>query len=224
MRTLNIDKHILNRRRSSRQELVRTLKAKGIKDEQVLAAIYYLPRELFVLPAMESRAYEDTALPIDKQQTISQPYTVAYMTELLDVKEGDKILEIGTGSGYQAALLYLLGADVYSVERIPELYENCKVILSQLGAKVNLRLGDGSLGWNEKAPFDSIIVTAAAPEIPNKLILQLKTGGKMVVPVGDRHSQDMFRIIRQDEEHYVSEQFEKFTFVPLIGANGWANK
>ena len=224
MRTLNIDKHILNRRRSSREELVKVLKSKGIKDEKVLSAIYSLPRELFVIPSLENRAYEDTALPIEKQQTISQPFTVAYMTELLEVKEGDKVLEIGTGSGYQAALLYLLGANVYSVERIPELYENCKVVLSSLGAEVNLRLGDGSLGWSEKAPFDSIIVTAAAPDIPNKLILQLKIGGKMVVPVGDKHTQDMIRIIREDEEHYSSEQFEKFTFVPLIGKNGWDSK
>jgi len=223
MRTLNIDKFVLNSKRSSREELVKTLHRKGIKDEKVLAAIQYLPRELFVLPSLESRAYEDTALPIDEQQTISQPYTVAYMTELLNVQEGDKILEIGTGSGYQSALLYLLGANVYSIERISALYEQCKALFYSLDMNVKLRLGDGSLGWTEKAPFDSIIVTAGAPELPNKLISQLKIGGRLVVPVGVKHNQDMHLVIRQDEEHYSVEQFDKFTFVPLIGKNGWSN-
>jgi len=218
---INIDSHKLSRMRTARESLVKTIRGKGIKDERVLEAVRFLPRELFISNSLLHRAYEDTALPIEDNQTISQPYTVAYMTELLQVNEGDKILEIGTGSGYQSTLLYLLGANVYSVERIRSLYDNCKAMFAELGVKANLRIGDGSLGWSEKAPFDSIIITAAAPEIPTKLILQLKIGGRMVVPVGDKRYQDMYLVTRFDEEQYNSEKLDSFKFVPLIGRNGW---
>jgi len=143
------------------------------------------------------------------------------MTELLNVQEGDKILEIGTGSGYQAALLFLMGAKVYSVERIENLYRSCKSLFKKLGIDVKLRLGDGTLGWPEYKPYDGIIVTAAAPQLPNKLILQLKPGGRMVIPIGGKSVQDMYLVSRQDEEHYTSEKLDKFKFVPLIGRNGW---
>ena len=221
MRHLNIDNFTLNKMRSNRESLVKTLEQKNIKDKNVLDAIRYLPRELFVIQTFYERAYEDTALPIDEGQTISQPYTVAYMTELLNIREGDKILEIGTGSGYQAALLYLLGADVYSVERISELYKNVKNIFKQLGVNIHLRLGDGSLGWSEYAPYDSIIVTAAAPEIPNKIVAQLKIGGRLVIPIGNKISQDMFLIERVDDEHFTEKKLDKFKFVPLIGRQAW---
>jgi protein-L-isoaspartate(D-aspartate) O-methyltransferase len=224
MRNLNIDNFTFNQMRNQREELIASLHRKGIKDEKVLTAMLYLPREIFVLPSLSNRAYENSALPIKDKQTISQPYTVAYMTEFLNVHEGDKILEIGTGSGYQAVLLYLLGASVFSVERIRNLYEYCRSLFSELGAAVNSKFGDGSLGWSSNAPYDSIIVTAAAPEIPNKLILQLKVGGKMIIPIGDKNVQDMYVIVREDEEHYSSEQLDKFKFVPLIGKNGWENQ
>jgi len=207
--------------RASREALVKAIKEKGIKDEAVLNAIGFLPRELFISNTLLNRAYEDSALPIEDNQTISQPYTVAYMTELLEIKQGDRILEIGTGSGYQAAILFLLGADVFSVERIPSLYNNCKQLFAMMNISVALRLGDGSLGWSDKSPFDSIIVTAAAPEIPTRLIMQLKQDGKMVVPVGDKKSQDMYLVTRYDEDHYNAEKLDAFKFVPLIGINGW---
>ena len=221
MRTLNIDNSIINQRRSEREFLIDSLKAKGINDDNVLEVMRYLPRELFVIPSFYERAYEDSALPIDARQTISQPYTVAYMSELLNISSGDRVLEIGTGSGYQAAILYLLGASVYSVERIQSLYEQCKGLFAKLNANINLRYADGSLGWSSSAPYDSIIVTAATPEVPNTLIMQLKIGGKMVVPIGDKRSQDMFLIVREDEKNYSSKQLDKFKFVPLIGKNGW---
>ncbi len=223
MRTLNIDNFAFNQMRTQREALIASLRQKGIKNENVLSAMNYLPRELFVLPTFINRAYEDSALPIEDKQTISQPYTVAYMTELLDINEGERVLEIGTGSGYQAALLYLLGASVYSVERVQNLYEHCRSLFSQLGATINLKFGDGSLGWSSNAPYDSIIITAAAPNVPNKLIMQLKIGGKMILPIGGKNAQDMFVIIREDEEHYSSQQLDKFKFVPLIGKNGWEN-
>ena len=221
MRKINIDRFVFNQKRHEREDLVRSLRRKGIKDERVLKAMAFLPRELFVLPSLTNRAYEDNALPIEEKQTISQPFTVAYMTELLNAQEGDKILEIGTGSGYQAALLYLMGAKVYSVERIENLYRSCKSLFKKLGIDVKLRLGDGTLGWPDYKPYDGIIVTAAAPQLPNKLILQLKPGGRMVIPIGGKSVQDMYLVSRQDEEHYTSEKLDKFKFVPLIGRNGW---
>jgi len=216
----NADKH--NRKFvSRRKELVDNLKIKGIENETVLQAFNRVPRHLFIDTALENRAYEDNALPIGMGQTISQPYTVAAQTELLEVKKGNKVLEIGTGSGYQAAILCELGAKVYSVERHQELYERAREILKKLGYKVQLKLGDGTKGWSAYAPYDGIVVTAGAPIVPDDLINQLAVGGRLVIPVGSEQSQKMTRITRKSESSYKEEQFRNFKFVPLIGEKGW---
>jgi protein-L-isoaspartate(D-aspartate) O-methyltransferase len=207
--------------REKRQLLVKSLRNKGITDDELLAVMEELPRELFVDPPFINRAYDDTALPIKCMQTISQPYTVAYMTELLCVKPSHKVLEIGTGSGYQAAILYLLGAKVYTIERIPELLNNANDIFEQMGFKINCFLGDGSIGLSKYAPFDSIIVTAAAPSIPNRLIEQLKIGGRLVIPIGSKSYQTMNLIIKHTDNNYQLIEKDTFKFVPLIGDNGW---
>ncbi len=204
-----------------RAQLVKHIEEKGIKDRNVLQAVNSIPRHIFVDTAFENRAYEDSALPIGNGQTISQPYTVAAQTELLEVKKGDKILEIGTGSGYQAAILCHMGAEVYSVERHEKLYLNAKEILQELGYRPHLKLGDGTLGWSAYAPYDGIVVTAGAPVVPEDLKQQLKIGGKLVVPVGDQKSQMMFRITRVSEEEFNEERLSYFKFVPLIGEKGW---
>jgi protein-L-isoaspartate(D-aspartate) O-methyltransferase len=203
-----------------KRNLVEGLWSKGIKDENILKAIYDIPREKFISSALRKFAYDDNALPIECAQTISQPFTVAYMTATLEVKPGDKILEIGTGSGYQAAILSRLGAEVYSVERIEKLHQNAVLLLNELGFKVNLKLDDGTLGWEENAPFDKIIVTAGAPDIPHHLVDQLKVGGKLVIPVGDHESQRLLVITRTDEG-IEKKYYDNFKFVPLIGAEGW---
>lgn len=203
-----------------KRKLVEGLWSKGIKDENVLKAIYDIPREKFISDALRKFAYDDNALPIECAQTISQPFTVAYMTQVLDIKPGDKILEIGTGSGYQAAVLCKLGALVYSVERIEKLYENASVLLPELGFKVNLKLDDGTLGWEENAPFDKIIVTAGAPDIPHYLVEQLNVGGKLVIPVGDQQTQKLIELTRT-ESGVEKKFYDYFKFVPLIGAEGW---
>jgi len=202
-------------------KLVKTIEEKGIKDQKVLQAVQSVPRHIFVDTAFENRAYEDSALPIGNGQTISQPYTVAAQTELLEVEKGDKILEIGTGSGYQAAILCQMGAEVYSVERHEKLYLNAKEILQELGYRPHLKLGDGTLGWSAYAPYDGIVVTAGAPVVPEDLKQQLKVGGKLVVPVGDQKSQVMIRITRTDEDEFKEERLSRFKFVPLIGEKGW---
>lgn len=204
-----------------RDELAKVLSSKGIKDENVLRAIRSIPRHTFVDSALWIRAYEDIALPIGLQQTISQPYTVARQTELLEVKRGQKILEIGTGSGYQCAVLCELGADVYSIERHDELYQRSRDHLRELGYRPTLKCDDGTLGWNAYAPFDGIIVTAGAPVIPQELIRQLKIGGRLVIPIGDSNTQQMHLIIRVNENEYDEQVFEGFKFVPLIGRDGW---
>ncbi len=209
------------RYQKQREELVKTLTDKGIKDETILRAIRAIPRHTFVDSALWIRAYEDTALPIGLQQTISQPYTVARQTELLEVKKGQKILEIGTGSGYQCAVLCELGASVYSIERHFELYERSREHLRELGYKPTLKCDDGTLGWNAYAPFDGIVVTAGAPVIPQELIRQLVIGGRLVIPVGDAVSQKMHLIIRVSENEYDEQIHEGFKFVPLIGRDGW---
>ncbi len=180
-----------------------------------------VPRHLFVDTALEERAYEDTALPIGKGQTISQPYTVAAQSELLGAGPGNKVLEIGTGSGYQAAVLCEMGADVYSVERHEELYLKARSILRRLGYRVRIKLGDGSLGWSAYSPYDGIVVTAGAPVVPQELIRQLRIGGRLVVPVGDQEKQMMIRITHISEDAYEEEHFSSFKFVPLIGEKGW---
>lgn len=204
-----------------RNALTDKLKEKGIKDQNVLEAIRSVPRHEFVDTALENRAYEDTALPIGAGQTISQPYTVAAQTELLEVKKGEKILEIGTGSGYQAAILSYLGANVYSVERQEKLYHAAKKILSDLGYRPELKLGDGTLGWSAYAPYDGIVVTAGAPVVPEDLVEQLNIGGRLIVPVGNQKSQVMVRITRVSENEYDEERLQHFKFVPLIGEKGW---
>lgn len=203
-----------------KRKLVEGLWGKGIKDESVLKAIYDIPREKFISDALRKFAYDDNALPIECAQTISQPFTVAYMTQVLAIKPGDKILEIGTGSGYQAAVLCKLGAEVYSVERIEKLYENASGLLRQLGYNVHLKLDDGTLGWEENAPYDKIIVTAGAPDIPHHLVEQLNIGGKLVIPVGDQQTQRLLEITRT-EKGVEKKFYEHFKFVPLIGAEGW---
>lgn len=206
-----------------RRRLVETLRTKGISDERVLEVFGRVPRHLFIDTALEDRAYEDTALPIGKRQTISQPYTVARQTELLEVMPGDRVLEIGTGSGYQAAILHELGAEVYSIERHEELYERARTTLRELGYKVNLKLGDGTLGWSAYAPYDGIVVTAGAPEVPEVLLGQLQVNGRLVVPVGDSRKQEMVRVRKAREEEFREERFSHFKFVPLIGKKGWSD-
>ncbi len=217
-----LDKKRIHRKFSSRRKkLTEHIRNKGIKDPKVLQAIEQVPRHIFVDTALENHAYEDSALPIGSGQTISQPYTVAVQTELLEVKKGDKILEIGTGSGYQAAILCHMGADVYSVERHEPLYLNARQKLQELGYRPRLKCGDGTLGWSAYAPYDGIIVTAGAPIVPEDLIQQLSVGGKLIVPVGDQEVQTMIRITRVSEDAYEEEQLKEFKFVPLIGEKGW---
>ncbi|MBP3192954.1 protein-L-isoaspartate(D-aspartate) O-methyltransferase [Natronogracilivirgula saccharolytica] len=204
-----------------RMALVEELESKGIRDKRVLAAFENVARHKFVDSALAHRAYEDTALPIEMGQTISQPFTVAKQTELMEVSEGDKVLEIGTGSGYQAAILCELGAKVYSVERHQMLYNRSREILEELGYRPNLKCGDGTMGWSAYAPYMSIVVTAGAPVIPESLKSQLDTCGRLVVPVGDEEKQAMYRITRHADGHFEEEKFSIFKFVPLIGKQGW---
>ena len=203
-----------------KRELVRTLQQKGVLDEALLNAFFNVPRERFISEALRKFAYSDNALPIDCQQTISQPFTVAYMTHALEVKPGDRILEIGTGSGYQSAILCELGAEVYTVERIDKLYESAGELLTELDYKVHMKLDDGTHGWIEYAPYDKIIVTAGAPEVPHSLLDQLKIDGRMVIPVGSRQHQKLF-VITRTEDGFDYKVFENFKFVPLIGDEGW---
>lgn len=204
-----------------RGRLVETLAEKGIKDQRVLEAFNVVPRHVFVDTALQDRAYKDTALPIGKEQTISQPYTVARQTELLEAKPGEKVLEIGTGSGYQAAILCELGAEVYTIERHKKLYEKARATLRELGYSVRCKLGDGTLGWSAYAPYDAIVVTAGAPVVPEDLVDQLALNGRLVVPVGDDRRQEMVRVIKIREDEFEEERFSDFKFVPLIGEKGW---
>ncbi len=210
------------RHKGLRKKLIDQLREKGIRDEKVLDAMVSVPRHLFFDSAFMERAYEDKAFPIAAGQTISQPYTVAYQTELLKIKTRDKVLEIGTGSGYQSAVLYKMGAKVYSIERQRELYKSATALLHELGyTGIQTFYGDGFEGLPTFAPFDKIIITAGASEIPEKLLQQLKPGGIMVIPYG-ASSQKMMRITRKDEKHFDSEEFGDFTFVPLL--HGKANE
>jgi protein-L-isoaspartate(D-aspartate) O-methyltransferase len=204
-----------------RQSLIEILRSRGILDEHVLAAMNSIPRELFVPPAMMGRAYEDSALPIDNRQTISQPYTVALMTQELHVRRGMKVLEIGTGSGYQAAVLAQLGAHVVSIERHPLLSQKARTVLQQLGYAVTCRVGDGTIGYRDGEPYDGIIVTAGAPDVPEPLARQLAIGGVLVVPVGPRDQQVLYRVTRTGPETWKAEERGPCKFVPLIGRSGW---
>lgn len=212
--------------RRERQRLVDSLRRKGIDHERTLAAIGQVPRHMFVDEALRRRAYNDEALPIGKNQTISQPYTVAYQTALLDPRPNDRVLEVGTGSGYQAAVLCELGARVFSIERHKPLLERANSKLKELGYRVVTKVGDGSRGWPAFAPFDGIIVTAGAREIPGPLLEQLRIpdddhrGGRLVIPVGSREAQTMYRITRTGPDAYDTEEETEFRFVPLIRGEG----
>ena len=198
------------------------LVARGIKDQRVIDAMLRVPRHLFVAEAMAAQAYSDSPLPIGEKQTISQPYMVALMSELLRLAGGEKVLEIGTGSGYQAAILSTLGARVYTVERHRPLALQARRVLDGLGMlNVNLKIGDGSDGWPEEAPFDAIMVTAGAPEIPQNLLSQLATGGRLVIPVGSQHEQILKRVTRT-ADGYQYEQSVGCRFVRLVGKSGWS--
>jgi protein-L-isoaspartate(D-aspartate) O-methyltransferase len=206
--------------RGLRNKLVKKLAEKGIKDTRVLDAISRVPRHVFFENALLDHAYQDKAFPIGEGQTISQPFTVAFQTEKLEIRPGDKVLEIGTGSGYQACVLLELNAKVYTIEYNRVLYEKTRDFLPFLGYKPYFFFGDGSKGLPAKAPFDKIIVTAGAPVVPDALTNQLNEGGILVIPVGDREKQVMLRI-RKVKGRLYKEEFENFAFVPLLGESGW---
>ncbi len=207
----------LARRRMVQEQLI----PRGITDRRVLEALAKVPRHLFVPEALWHQAYSDRPLPIGYGQTISQPYIVALMTEALELQGDERVLEVGTGSGYQAAILAELAKQVYSVERMPELARRARRILDRLGyGNVLIRVGDGSKGWPERAPFDAIIVTAGAPKVPKALLQQLKVGGRMVIPVGDEHSQELLKIVRL-KDGFQQEELGGCRFVKLIGEEGW---
>ena len=210
--------------RTEREELVNKLIHKGIKDENVLKAVGEVERHKFLPEAIKQHAYKDVALPIGYGQTISQPYTVAYMTQALNLKPGLKVLEIGTGSGYQAAILFKMGMDVYSIERNFEIYQNTQKLFDGLSIRVHTKCGDGTIGWEEFAPYDGIIVTAGSPSIPPSLKKQLVIGGRMVIPVGSRSSQILQIVIKADEDTFEIKSVPEFAFVPLIGREGWDEK
>lgn len=207
-----------------RKQLVLGIAKKGIRDKEVLNAINKIPRHFFFDKIFDSHAYEDKAFPIDAGQTISQPYTVAFQTQLLQVKPGDKILEIGTGSGYQACVLDEMGADVYTIEYQKKLYQKAIRFLPKLGYQPHMYQGDGSKGLPRFAPYDGIIVTAGAPTVPEELIQQLKVGGRLVIPVGNDDIQSMVLIQKVDENKIKKKQFDHFSFVPLRGERGWGDK
>jgi protein-L-isoaspartate(D-aspartate) O-methyltransferase len=197
----------------------RDLRGRGIKDPKVLAAMEEVPRHLFVPKNLRRSAYDDRALPIGEGQTISQPYVVAYMSELLELRGNEKVLEIGTGSGYQTAVLARLAAEVYSIEIIPALSESAKRIVEQLGfGNVYLKVGDGFFGWEEKAPFDAILLTAAAPEVPQLLWRQLREGGRIIMPMGaPRQVQRLVRV-RKVAGKQIVEELKDVLFVPMTGS------
>lgn len=206
-----------NRHKGMRKRLAEKLYEKGIRDENVLSAIQAIPRHFFLDKAFEEHAYEDKAFPIDEHQTISQPYTVAYQTELLQVKKRDKVLEIGTGSGYQSAVLAILGARLYTIERHELLYQKAKKMFEVLGLLgIRSYFRDGYKGLGEFAPFDKILVTAGAAEIPPALKQQLKIGGILVIPVGNQESQKMLKLTRLNQTDYQEEVLNNFRFVPLL--------
>jgi protein-L-isoaspartate(D-aspartate) O-methyltransferase len=206
-----------------RQSMVdRQLIPRGIRDARVIGAMRTVPRHLFMDEVQWNSAYDDMALPVGEGQTISQPYMVAVMTELLDLRGGEKVLELGTGSGYQTAILAELSLEVFSIERIQRLSEKAGKVLESLGyGNIHLRVGDGTLGWAEASPFDRILVTAGAPEIPEPLIGQLSEGGIIVAPVGDRFSQQLVRATKQ-KDRLSAEYHVPCVFVPLVGKHGWS--
>ena len=199
-----------------RNQLATILAAKGIADNNVLNAIREIPRHLFIDSSFEAHAYQDKAFPIAAEQTISQPYTVAFQSQTLEIKSGDKVLEIGTGSGYQTAVLLELKAAVYTIERQKELFKKTSLFLPKIGYKPKKFIfGDGYKGLKEQAPFDKIIVTAGAPFVPNPLLAQLKIGGKLLIPVGDK-TQIMTLFIRKSAKEFEKHELGDFAFVPML--------
>lgn len=202
--------------------MARLIAEKGVRDAAVLAAMRAVPRHLFVQEALRAQAYEDRSLPIGHGQTISQPYIVALMTQALEVGPGMRVLEIGTGSGYQAAVLAAMGCKVYTVERIRELHQAAAALLSQMGLRhIHMKREDGTLGMPEAAPFDRIIVTAGGPEVPEPLVRQLDDPGILVIPVGKRRREQRLLRVRAQGGAVTAEQLEKVVFVDLIGDHGW---
>jgi protein-L-isoaspartate(D-aspartate) O-methyltransferase len=205
-----------------RQEMVdKQIEARGITDARVLVALRMVPRHLFVSEALMDQAYSDFPLPIGEQQTISQPFIVAEMTQALQLTADDRVLEIGTGSGYQAAILAQIAYRVYTVERLHSLYVKTRKLFDQLSYhNIVTRYSDGTSGWKDESPFDAIIVTAGAPEIPTVLVNQLAIGGRMVIPVGDQHSQDLIKLVR-DQKGVSQTNLGACRFVKLVGEHGW---
>ncbi|MBI3511913.1 MAG: protein-L-isoaspartate(D-aspartate) O-methyltransferase [Bacteroidetes bacterium] len=210
------------RHKGLRKLLVEVVRKKGIKDERILTAIGKIPRHFFITDnAFVKYAYEDNAFPIGSGQTISQPYTVAFQTELLELKKGEKILEIGTGSGYQSAVLLELGARVYTIERQKVLYEKTKTFLPSIGYSPNFFFGDGYKGLPAYAPYDKILVTCGAPSIPGDLVSQLKPGGRMVIPIGPGDIQEMTLIEKKEDSSLIISKMGQFRFVPMLGEKEW---
>jgi protein-L-isoaspartate(D-aspartate) O-methyltransferase len=207
---------------TARRDMVETqIKRRGVSDLRVLMAMRKVPRHKFVPPIQQDQAYGDYPLPIGEDQTISQPYIVALMTEILEVKDTDKVLEIGTGSGYQAAVLAELAAQVYSIERIPSLAARAQKVMEELGyTNIHIKVGDGTLGWPEEAPFDAIMVTAGAPQVPRPLTEQLALDGRLIIPVGDQWSQTL-TLVRRAKDGLKYEYHGGCRFVRLIGQHGW---
>ena len=213
--------------RRHREQLLDDLRKRGIDNERVLNALAAVPRHRFIEPALHHRAYNDEALPIGLNQTISQPFTVAYQTMMLDPQPDERILEVGTGSGYQSAVLCEIGAHVFSIERHRSLQRRAAELLEDLNYRVVMRHGDGSKGWPAFAPFDGVLVTAGAPDIPEQLLAQLRLpegdqnfGGRLIIPVGGAKGQTMTRIVRMGEEEYDQEEAHGFRFVPLVSGKG----
>jgi protein-L-isoaspartate(D-aspartate) O-methyltransferase len=198
--------------------------ARGVTSKRVLEAMLKVPREQFLPTGQEKYAYNDSPLPIGAGQTISQPFVVAFMAEGLDLQGGERVLEIGTGSGYAAAVLAEIAAEVYTIERIEGLAAMASTVLDELGYdNVHVRHGDGTLGWSEQAPFDAIVVAAGGPEVPESLKLQLKTGGRLVIPVGkSKGYQELVRVTRVSEAEFEMEDMAPVRFVPLVGEEGWS--
>ena len=207
--------------KGQRAQLVKELKKLGISSPKVLKAIEAVPRHFFFPKDFLDKAYENIAFPIGKGQTISQPFTVAMQTQLLDIQPGDKVLEIGTGSGYQSAVLKVMGAQVYSIETVEALHKRAKVLFTKLGLDIATIYGDGSKGLAELAPFDKIIMTAAAPNLIESLTSQLKVKGKLVAPIGSLAVQNMILVTRNGDNDYTKTSHGKFNFVPLTGTHGW---
>lgn len=206
----------------ARRRMVEQVKGQGVSDPLVLDAMLQVPRHLFVEEALQNQAYGDFPLPIGEKQTISHPYMVAAMTEALRLQGGESVLEIGTGSGYQAAVLARIAARVYSIERFPSLARRARRLLDQAGyGNVNIKLTDGTLGWEEASPFDGILVTAGAPSVPEEYLKQLAPGGRLVIPVGDRQGQNLVRFTRTGAKSFIEERLIACRFVPLVGRFGW---